>query len=135
MNESPDSGLGKTFEHIDEDLAVKIIESEVEGGMKIDSLPVGKTLVVKTMNTTYHIEKRLDGFYISGNPRFCPEPTPVRINGSTWGGSLLKTGFIGRGMHMEFALLNKSGESHATSPIESVEILGEEREISPEDQG
>ena len=29
--------------------------------------------------------------------------TLVTINGSTWGGSMIKSGFIGRGMHMEFA--------------------------------
>jgi hypothetical protein len=135
MNEGPDSGLGKTFEHIDEGLASKIIESEIEGGMKIDDLPEGKTLVVKTLNTTYHIERRSDGFYISGNPRFCPEPTPVRINGSTWGGSLIKNGFIGRGMQMEFVLLDRKEGARVTSLIDSVEIFGEEREISPEDQG
>ena len=31
-----------------------------------------------------------------------PAPTRVRIAGSNWGGSMLKAGFIGRGMHMEF---------------------------------
>lgn len=39
---------------------------------------------------------------LSGHPEFCPRPVPVRISGSTWGGSMLKEGFLGRGMHMEF---------------------------------
>jgi hypothetical protein len=33
---------------------------------------------------------------------FCPEPTLVTIHGSTWGGSMIKADYIGRGMHLEF---------------------------------
>jgi len=36
------------------------------------------------------------------HPNYCPDPVPVRIAGSTWGGSMLKLRFIGRGMHLEF---------------------------------
>ena len=39
---------------------------------------------------------------ISGHPEFCPEPVLVAIAGSTWGGSMLKLRYIGRGMHLEF---------------------------------
>jgi hypothetical protein len=39
---------------------------------------------------------------ISGHPQFCPLPVQVTIAGSTWGGSMLKMRFIGRGMQMEF---------------------------------
>ena len=39
---------------------------------------------------------------IWGHPQYCPEPVPVRIKGSTWGGSMLKLRFIGRGMRLEF---------------------------------
>jgi hypothetical protein len=39
---------------------------------------------------------------ISGHPEFCPHPILVRINGSTWGGSMIKRCYIGRGMHLEF---------------------------------
>ena len=39
---------------------------------------------------------------ISGHPQYCPEPVQVAISGSTWGGSMLKQRFIGRGMHLEF---------------------------------
>ena len=40
---------------------------------------------------------------ISGHPKYCPEPVLVAIAGSTWGGSVLKRGFVGRGMHLEFS--------------------------------
>jgi hypothetical protein len=39
---------------------------------------------------------------ISGHPEFCPEPIEVRIQGSTWGGSMLKAQFVGRGMRLEY---------------------------------
>ncbi|MFI5098810.1 MAG: hypothetical protein ACHQT6_12625, partial [Candidatus Acidiferrales bacterium] len=39
---------------------------------------------------------------ISGHPQYCPQPVQVTIAGSTWGGSMLKVRFIGRGMHLEF---------------------------------
>ncbi len=78
-------------------------QSEIEGGVKLSDLPIGSTLEVQTSNTLYRIAKRQDGtLTIQGHARFCPMPTPVTISGSTWGGSMLKMGFIGRGMHMEF---------------------------------
>jgi hypothetical protein len=40
--------------------------------------------------------------FISGHPQYCPEPVLVAIAGSTWGGSMLKLHFLGRGMHLEF---------------------------------
>jgi hypothetical protein len=39
---------------------------------------------------------------LSGHPEYCPQPVLVEIAGSTWGGSMLKLDFVGRGMHMEF---------------------------------
>ncbi len=93
----------------------RIIESEMEGGVYLKDLPMGGSLEVETVNTIYSIEKREDGFYISGNIKFCPEPTRVNINGSTFGGSMLKMGFIGRGMHLEFIL--PEGQTITTSKI------------------
>jgi hypothetical protein len=39
---------------------------------------------------------------ISGHPEYCPQPVLVAIAGSTWGGSMLKRRYVGRGMHLEF---------------------------------
>ena len=80
-----------------------IIRSEVEGGLDLNEVPVGAVILVETENRTYRIELR-DGrtAYISGHPEFCPEPTCVIIRGSHWGGSMLKMGYVGRGMHLEF---------------------------------
>jgi hypothetical protein len=85
-----------------------IVQSEIEGGVHLRDLPPGTVLEVRTQNRAYIIlYKGWDQALISGHPVFCPDPIPVTIHGSTWGGSMLKTRFIGRGMRLEFG----SGES------------------------
>jgi hypothetical protein len=80
-----------------------IIQSEVEGGVYLDRLPEGAEIEVRTLNRNYRIVNHGKGrALISGHPKFCPEPVLVRIGGSSWGGSMLKMSFIGRGMHLEF---------------------------------
>jgi len=80
-----------------------IAQSEIEGGVYLDNLSAGAVLKVETQNHWYTIVIRGPGEeLISGHPKFCPDPLPVRIAGSTWGGSMLKLRFIGRGMRLEF---------------------------------
>lgn len=80
-----------------------IIQSEIEGGVYLDHLSEGAVLEVETQNHWYTIINRGRGqALISGHPQYCPDPVPVSIEGSTWGGSMLKMRFIGRGMHLEF---------------------------------
>jgi hypothetical protein len=80
-----------------------IVRSEIEGGVCLDDLSEGARLEVETQNRWYTILVRDHGKeLIWGHPRYCPDPVPVRIAGSTWGGSMLKVRFIGRGMHLEF---------------------------------
>lgn len=81
-----------------------LIRSEIEGGVRMRDLPVGGVLEIETQNRTYTLINRGNGkALLSGHPEFCPSPTKVRVHGSNWGGRMLKTGFIGRGMHLEFA--------------------------------
>jgi hypothetical protein len=80
-----------------------IVQSEIEGGVCLDGLPEGAVLEVETQHHGYTIV--IDGRgreLISGHPKYCPDPVPVRIAGSTWGGSMLKLRYIGRGMRLEF---------------------------------
>ncbi len=80
-----------------------IVRSEIEGGVFLDSLPPGAKLEVETENRFYCIVNRGHGkALISGHPEYCPQPVLVGIHGSTWGGSMLKVGYLGRGMHLEF---------------------------------
>jgi hypothetical protein len=61
-------------------------------------------LRVQKYNRTYTLVREAQGWYISGHPEYCPEPTPCIIHGSTWGGSMIKPEYIGRGMHLEVGL-------------------------------
>ena len=93
-----------------------IIQSEIEGGVFLDHLPLGTELDLETENRHYRILNRGQGYVsISGHPKFCPKPLKARVHGSTWGGSMLKLRFIGRGMRLEFAPVN--GKVITTSRI------------------
>jgi len=80
-----------------------IVQSEVEGGVLLSNLPPSTVLLIETQNHQYRAVL-LGGSeaLLSGHPEFCPEPVVVAIAGSTWGGTMLKQRYIGRGMHLEF---------------------------------
>ncbi len=100
-----------------------IAESELNGGVNLQQLEIGKRLIIKTRNTTYTVEKTGDRLYtIYGNARFCPSPTPCYIHGSTFGGSMLKIDYVGIDMCLEFRLL-EGKETVTTSRIQEVHIL------------
>jgi len=80
-----------------------IVQSEIEGGVFLEGLPPDTVLHIRTQNHFYTALFLGEGTaLISGHPQYCPEPVQVTIAGSTWGGSMLKLRFIGRGMHLEF---------------------------------
>ncbi|SRR5579884_2518906 len=99
-----------------------IVRSEIEGGVYLNDLPGEITLEVVTCNRPYTITVNQDGStWICGHPEFCPEPVPVRIQGSNWGGSMLKTAYLGRGMHLEFRHPDYRGPI-VTSPILDIRV-------------
>ena len=90
--------------HLAHSVNHNIIQSEIEGGVHLRDLPPGSAISIQTKNRSYRVVVVGDGtVLISGHPEYCPDPSEVRINGSTWGGSMLKEQFVGRGMHLEFA--------------------------------
>ena len=84
-------------------------------------LPIGSIISVQTKNTRYILRKTgVESFNIQGHPKYCPTPTTCNIHGSTWGGSMLRVGWIGRGMHMEFSL--KEHGTLSTSEIQEISL-------------
>jgi len=83
----------------------------------------GIIIEVETENSTYCIvvmnaqEARI---VIQGNNKHLPHPTIAQLNGSTFGGSLLKKGRIIPLMHMEIGDLPE-GRIVTTSPVQKVE--------------
>ena len=80
-----------------------VVQSEIEGGVSLGDLPPSTVLEIQTQHHRYTaVFLGESQALISGHPEYCPEPVLVAIAGSTWGGSMLKLRYIGRGMHLEF---------------------------------
>jgi hypothetical protein len=111
-----------------------IVQSEIEGGVFLEGLPPDTVLQIRTQHHFYTVLFLGEGsVLISGHPQYCPQPVQVTIAGSTWGGSMLKMRFIGRGMHLEF---HHPAYSTAiiTSPIQEIREPIASVPISSKDQ-
>ena len=102
-----------------------IEQSDRDGGLYLTSLKAGDALEVRTKNTLYIVEVR-DGskgqVMIKGHKKFCPVATLATIPGSTWGGSMIKAGFVGLGMHLEFHIASVG--TVTTSMIQGITLNG-----------
>jgi len=97
------SNLFTPSEHFSSQINGNVIQSEVEGGVFLDTLPPGTVLDVETKHHTYRLENRGEGkAMLQGHPTYCPEPVLVDVHGSTWRHSMLKVHYLGRGMYLEF---------------------------------
>ena len=103
-----------------DDLRENIVRSEVEGGLSLAALDEGSRVRVETINRQYELEVKDGQTWISGHPEFCPQPVPVTVRGSGWGGSMLKVAYLGHGMHMEFS--HPTHETVTTSRIVSIRV-------------
>ena len=89
--------------NLSDDVNGNIVQSEIEGGVSLGDLPPSTVLEIQTQHHRYTaVFLGESQVLISGHPEYCPEPVLVAIAGSTWGGSMLKLRYIGRGMHLEF---------------------------------
>jgi len=101
MSTSPN--LFRAHPNLSDEVNHNIVQSEVEGGVYLSNLPPLTVLEIQTQHHCYLVVLLEDGHaLISGHPQYCPEPIQVAIAGSTWGGSMLKRRYVGRGMQMEF---------------------------------
>jgi hypothetical protein len=112
----------RPHENLSDVINGNIIRSEIEGGVYLRDLPDRATLEVVTQNRPYMLTVHRDGSaWISGHPQFCPEPVRVRISGSNWGGSMIKSAYLGRGMRLEYKHPNYHGPI-ITSPIVDIRM-------------
>ena len=103
INDTLDTMSFVPHPNLSDEINRNIIQSEIEGGVYLRDLAPGAVLAIQTKNRSYTLVTLDDeSALISGHPEFCPEPVEVLVQGSTWGGSMLKTKFVGRGMHLEF---------------------------------
>lgn len=93
----------KTHPNLSDEVNRNIMQSEIEGGVFLEDLPPKTVLEIRTRHHCYTAVVLGGGdALISGHPDYCPQPVLVDISGSTWGGSMLKLRFVGRGMCLEF---------------------------------
>ena len=102
--------------------------SDGTDGVAVDSLEPGTTLVVQTRNSQYRLVILVDRpvVAIQGGKLF-PEPTVVRLEGATAGGSALKTGWIMVGLQME---MSNGSIRIRSSPVRSVRLLSAGRMLA-----
>ena len=81
----------------------------------LENLSEHDELIVRTQNSIYSIKRIGQQYTIKGGTRWYVT-TPITINGSTFGGSMLLMGRIGIGMFMEFETYKGT---YTTSRIES----------------
>lgn len=101
MADSPK--LFRPHANLSDEVNRNIVQSEIEGGVRIDDLQPGSALEITTQDTHYQVLLLRGNLALITGSLCCPGPVLVRIHGSTWGGSMLKVRFIGRGMCMEFS--------------------------------
>jgi len=100
---SPVPNLWTPHPNFSDEINSNILQSEIEGGVHLDNLSEGEVLEIETLHHAYVIVNYGGGkALICGHPKYCPQPVPVKIDGSTWGGSMLKVRYIGRGMRLSF---------------------------------
>jgi len=108
-------------QYLHPDALNNINKSEIEGGVYSDIMEDGDYLI-ETQNTLYTLTKSRGKFTLMGNERLCPSPREVNIHGSTWGGSMIKINFIGRGMRLEVSFCDEP-DKHLTILTTSIKEI------------
>lgn len=88
-------------------------------GLELSQLEPSTTVLVWTWNSHYRLVLE-DGpdVFLEGGSRF-PEPTPAHVTGARLGAHLLKNGWIGVGLPMEFRV---GDQRLVTSPVVAIAI-------------
>jgi hypothetical protein len=88
-------------------------------GINLHDLDPLTTLLVRTRNSTYRVIVSQGTSVIVQGGQFFPDATAARIDGSGFGGSLLKIAWIGVGLRME---IFADGQRIITSPVRDVGV-------------
>lgn len=105
--------------------AVKLANIPTEG-IHVKDFP-NHVIVVRTKNTVYTFVTNgedIEGVAHKENggiPSFLFRQAKVQIHGSTWGGSMIKVGYIGVDMRLEFSIPDEGRYGITTSTIQSVQ--------------
>jgi hypothetical protein len=90
-------------------------------GVTLNSCAPYDVIVLRTANTEYHLlllDPESGRVLIDGGDRF-PEPIEATLLGASFGGSMIRTGWIGVGMRIELCANDKY---IITSPVKSLVV-------------
>jgi hypothetical protein len=90
-------------------------------GVTLQTLKPCDTIHVRTYNSDYHIfllEPESGRALVRGGKYFS-QPVEATVSGSTFGGSMLKVGWLCEGFQMEF---NAAGQRIVTSPVQELRV-------------
>jgi hypothetical protein len=96
------------------------LSSSLEG-VVLRSLAPFDTVCARTVNTNYYIfilEPETGKALVQGG-RYFEEPIEATVSGSTFGGCMLKMGWLGIGFRIEFY---SGGQRIVTSPVQTIRI-------------
>lgn len=100
-----------------------------EDGIRLSKLKPGTKIVATTRNNVYRITVLGDSKIVVQGGKYFPEPVEQLFYGSTWGGSMIKTDWIGHEMRMEISTQNRP---IVTTPVLGAVIYGEGWEFKME---
>ena len=83
-----------------------------------EDLQIGDIIEVTTYNSTYILESLGNRDFMVQGGKYYPKPKKEQVNGCTWGGSMIWTGGIRIGMHLE--IKRGFNKRLVTSPIENI---------------
>jgi hypothetical protein len=96
----------------------------LEMGIDVNRLKAGTILLITTKNNLYKLIKTdREGVVYAQGGKYFTEPTEVYFSGSTFGGSMIKIGWIGYGMIMEMHIIEKK-KGIKTSPVQTARVIG-----------
>ncbi|MBX3279449.1 MAG: hypothetical protein KF868_15710 [Acidobacteria bacterium] len=102
-------------------------ELSANEGFAIRTLAPFDTIRLRTLNSDYYIflvEPETGKALVQGG-RFFAEPIEAVVSGSTFGGCMLKMGWIGVGLRVEICY---NGQRIVTSPVQSLQVEHAESE-------
>jgi len=90
-------------------------------GLSVPDLPALSCLTVTTANSIYQIlvVDPVESQVLVQGGQFFPQLTEARFIGASFGGSFLKTAWLGRGLRMEICA---RGQRIVTSPVDHIEL-------------
>lgn len=108
---------------VKQDILSIIGKNKNNPGIDVNRLKTGTKLKIKTINSLYEFEVLPErGYLLAQGGKYIKEKQVVWLTGSTYGGSMLRIGWISLDMHMEIWIGKRK---LTTSCVKNAMIIGD----------